>query len=83
VSGLDSPVFVLVHGQRAMQAKLQPTTMAHPDLAPGPGVYKEEPAPVAGDPVSTAFPTNYCPVAACVLFVLCFALLCFALLCYA
>jgi len=63
-----------------MQAKLQPTTMAHPDLAPGPGVYKEEPAPVAGDPVSTAFPTNYCPVAACVLFVLCFALLCFALL---
>lgn len=26
----------------------------HPDLGPGPGGYKEEPAPVAGDPVSTA-----------------------------
>ena len=25
----------------------------HPDLGPGPGGYKEEPAPVAGDPVST------------------------------
>lgn len=26
----------------------------HPELGPGPGGYKEEPAPVAGDPVSTA-----------------------------